>query len=65
MDKGGDLLVVSLVMFTSGQLLSDLPILIETAQQKGIKVFVDLYHAAGMIPVYVADLYRFCRRRQL
>ena len=43
-------------MFTTGQLLSDLPLLIEIAQQKGIKVFVDLYHAAGVVPLNVTDL---------
>ncbi len=56
MEKGADLLVVSLVMFTSGQLLDNLPRLIDIAHQKGIKVFVDLYHAAGVVPLNVTDM---------
>lgn len=56
MSKGADLLVVSMVMFTSGQLLDFLPSLIETAHSRGTKVLVDLYHAAGVLPLSVADM---------
>jgi len=51
-----DLVVLSQVMFTTGQQLSFLPSLIDAAHQQGAKVLLDLYHAAGAVPVDVAAL---------
>lgn len=54
--EGTDLVVVSMVLFTTGQLLSNLPSLIKAAHDQGAKVLLDLYHAVGAVPVNVADL---------
>ena len=54
--EGTELVVVSMVLFTTGQLLSDLPSLIKAAHDQGAKVLLDLYHAVGIVPVDVADL---------
>ncbi|NOU21953.1 MAG: aminotransferase class V-fold PLP-dependent enzyme, partial [Methyloglobulus sp.] len=54
--EGTDLVVVSMVLFTTGQLLSNLPSLIKAAHDQGAKVLLDLYHAVGAVPVDVADL---------
>ena len=51
-----DLVVISLVMFLTGQWLSDLPALIEKAHDHGAAVLVDLYHAVGVLPVDVQSL---------
>lgn len=45
-----------MVMFSTGQLLTDLSELIREAQQRGIKTLIDLYHAVGAVPVDVTDL---------
>jgi kynureninase len=54
--EGTELVVLSMVLFTTGQLLSNLPALIKEAHDKGVKVLLDLYHAVGAVPVDVADL---------
>ncbi len=54
--EGTELVVVSMVMFTTGQLLSDLPPLIHAAHEQGATVLLDLYHAAGAVPVDVTEL---------
>ena len=48
-----ELLVLSMVMFTTGQLLSALPDLIKVAHDQGVRVLLDLYHVAGVIPLDV------------
>jgi kynureninase len=53
---GADLVVVSMVMFTTGQQLPGLPDLVEAARRRGARVLLDLYHAAGAIPVDVFGL---------
>src|SRR5690606_39094320 len=55
-----DLVVVSQVFFGTGQLLRDLPQLVQAAHNQGALVLVDLYHAAGVIPLQVeADGFDF------
>lgn len=51
-----DLVVISLVMFLTGQWLSELPELIEKAHEHGALVLVDLYHAVGALPVDIQSL---------
>ncbi len=53
---GVDLVVVSQVMFQSGQILPGLPALIVQAHAVGARVLVDVYHSLGVIPVGVAEL---------
>ncbi len=50
------LVVVSMVFFTTGQLLTDLQDLVAGAQAKGANVLVDLYHAAGIVPTDIQAL---------
>jgi kynureninase len=54
--EGTELVVLSMVLFTTGQLLSDLPSLIKAAHDQGAKVLLDLYHVVGAVPVDVAAL---------
>lgn len=54
--QGADLIVLSMVLFTTGQLLSGLPFLIAAAHERGARVLLDLYHAAGAVPLDVAEL---------
>ncbi|MGZ8144787.1 MAG: aminotransferase class V-fold PLP-dependent enzyme [Methylosarcina sp.] len=54
--EGTDLVVLSMVLFTTGQLLTQLPLLISEAHDRGAQVLLDLYHAAGAVPVDVAEL---------
>jgi kynureninase len=49
--KGVDLLVVSQVVFNSGQVLPALPALIEAAHAQRGRVLLDVYHSAGVFPV--------------
>jgi kynureninase len=51
-----ELIVVSMVMFTTGQLLAELPSLIAEAHCRGVMVLLDLYHAVGAVPVDVAEM---------
>jgi kynureninase len=53
---GVDLVVVSQVMFQSGQILPELPALIARAHAVGAQVLLDVYHSLGVIPVDVASL---------
>ncbi len=48
--EGADLLVVSSVMFRTGQVLGGLPELLRKAHAAGAKVLVDVYHGAGVVP---------------
>lgn len=54
--KGCDLLVVSSVMFRTGQVLGELATLVRTAHESGAKALVDVYHGAGVIPTDVQAL---------
>ncbi|MGQ0658044.1 MAG: aminotransferase class V-fold PLP-dependent enzyme [Chromatiales bacterium] len=52
----GALVVVSMVFFVTGQRLRDLDELIAGAHARGARVLVDLYHAAGAVPVDITLL---------
>jgi len=49
--KGVDLLVLSQVVFNSGQVVPALPALIEATREQGGRVLLDVYHSAGVFPV--------------
>jgi kynureninase len=53
---GTDLVVLSVVLFTTGQLISNLPSLVKAAHSQGAKVLLDLYHAVGAVPGDVTDM---------
>lgn len=53
---GADLVVVSLVMFMTGQLMSGLDRLAGTCHTKGARLLVDVYHAVGTVPVDVRGM---------
>lgn len=53
---GADLVVVSLVMFMTGQLMSGLDELSKACHAKGARLLVDVYHAVGIVPVDVQKI---------
>lgn len=53
---GTTLLVISSVMFRTGQVLTDLADLVRRAHLAGAKVLMDVYHAAGVIPTDIQAL---------
>ncbi|MEP7182595.1 MAG: aminotransferase class V-fold PLP-dependent enzyme [Betaproteobacteria bacterium] len=53
---GTDLVVVSQVMFQTGQMLPDLPGIVAHAHGAGARVLLDVYHALGVVPLDVAAL---------
>jgi kynureninase len=55
-DKGVDLLVVSQVVFNSGQVLPGLPALVAAAHAQGGRILLDVYHSLGVFPLDVAAL---------
>ena len=50
LDESADLVVVSQVYFSNGQILDGLDKVIEAAHECGVPVLVDAYHAAGVLP---------------
>ena len=54
--EGADLVVVSQVMFMTGQIVEGLTHLAEACHQHGARLLVDSYHAIGVIPVDVAQM---------
>jgi kynureninase len=54
--NGAKLLVVSMVFFDTGQLLNEIDAIVGIAKRHGILVLIDLYHAAGALPVDVEAL---------
>jgi kynureninase len=54
--KGADLLVVSSVMFRTGEVVKHLPKLIHDAHAAGALALVDVYHHAGVLPLDLAAL---------
>ncbi len=53
---GCDLVVVSEVMFTTGQRLANLDAIVAAAHGARARVLVDVYHSLGVLPVDVAAL---------
>ena len=51
-----DLVVVSQVLFNTGQVLPALPALIEAAHSGGARVLLDVYHSLGVLPVDIGAL---------
>lgn len=51
-----DLLFISRVFFTTGQVLHRLPEIVRAARQLGTLVMVDEYHAAGCLPINFDEL---------
>ena len=56
LDAATDLVVISQVMFMSGQVIADLPAIIAKAHAQGAKVLLDVYHAFGVFPVDLTAL---------
>ena len=56
LQRKADLLVLSLVFFDTGQLLDDIDSIVAEAKTQGVEVLLDLYHAAGALPVDVAGV---------
>jgi kynureninase len=54
--KGVDLVIVSQVLFTTGQILPDLDRLADLCHGSGARLLVDAYHAIGVFPVNVAAM---------
>lgn len=54
--EGPGLIVISMVMFGTGQVVTGLDRLIGEAHARGARVLLDLYHAVGVLPVDVAAL---------
>jgi kynureninase len=55
-DDSTDLVVVSLVVFASGQMLEGVDRIIQAAHRHGAWALVDTYHAAGAVPTQVHAL---------
>jgi kynureninase len=51
--KGADLVVVSQVLFATGEVLPNLDTLAEACHEHGARLLVDAYHAVGAVPVDV------------
>jgi len=54
--QGADLVVVSQVMFMSGQIVEGLDALADACHQHGARLLVDSYHAISVIPVDVVQM---------
>ena len=54
--KGTDLVVVSQVMYQTGQIVDRLPELAAACHAHGARLLVDAYHATGVIPVDVSAM---------
>lgn len=53
---GADLVVLSQVLFNSGQVLPELDALVAESRVRGARVLLDVYHSLGVLPVDVAAL---------
>jgi kynureninase len=54
--KGVDLVVISQVMFMTGQIVKHLDTLAQACHRRGARLLVDSYHAAGVVPMDVVQL---------
>lgn len=54
--EGADLIIVSQVVFNTGQVLPELSALIAAAHAGGARVLLDVYHSLGVFPVDIAAL---------
>ena len=54
--RGADLVVLSSVMFRTGEVVADLPKRIDDAHAAGALVLLDVYHHAGVLPLDLAAL---------
>jgi kynureninase len=55
-NDGAELVVISQVMFMTGQIVRGLDMLAQACHQRGTRLLVDCYHAVGVIPVDVGQL---------
>jgi kynureninase len=55
-NDGAELVVISQVMFMTGQIVRGLDTLAKACHQRGTKLLVDSYHAIGVIPMDVVEL---------
>jgi len=55
-NDGAELVVISQVMFMTGQIVRDLDTLAKACHQRGTKLLVDSYHAVGVVPMDVVEL---------
>jgi kynureninase len=55
-NDGAELVVISQVMFMTGQIVRNLDTLAKACHQRGTRLLVDSYHAAGVIPMDVVQL---------
>jgi kynureninase len=53
---GTDLVVISQVMFQTGQIMPELPAIVAKAHAAGARVLLDVYHSLGVFPVDVRAL---------
>src|SRR5271165_1563862 len=56
-DEGADLVVISQVMFMTGQIVEGLHTLAKACHQSGARLLIDSYHAIGVIPVDAGQLH--------
>ena len=54
--RGSELVIVSHVMFNTGQVLPALPELVTEIHAQGARVLLDVYHSVGVLPVDLARL---------
>jgi kynureninase len=55
-ENRADLVVISQVMFMTGQIVKHLDALAQACHQRGTRLLVDAYHAVGVIPMDVVQL---------
>ena len=55
-EAGAELIVVSQVMFQTGQVMPELPRIVAAAHAGGARVLLDVYHSLGVFPVDVSAL---------